>query len=307
MERQGSVGKSAGKGFLYKIAHPQRYKREQQEEMQMKRSASPAPPLTNEIQHPREQSSTKEAIVADDSSSIRSLPSSSAPPVPAAQQQPRPSTPQPVTMFPTWPEYVDYLDSSETVHSALYFPLSQPALHARDSSMATMPPLPPPSTRSSLLRRSRNFMDKPEDDDHTSFSAFGHPSASSTSSSSDTSSVRTSRFTRSSSSSSEVSTPATTPSTSPRPSLSLNGSRSMSSSSSGKNPASFGIAAALAGATGVSTAMVGVAKPDDQVSLRGREFADDSASEYSVASSIQSAVSEGRGRSGFVKRLGLKK
>ncbi|KAG0037279.1 hypothetical protein BGZ82_002824 [Podila clonocystis] len=307
VERQGSVGKSAGKGFLYKIAHPQRYKREQLEEMQLKRSASPSPPLTDEIQHPRVQSSTKEAIVAEDSSSIRSLPSSSALPVPATQQQPHPSTPQPATVFPSWPEYVDHLDSSETVHSALYFPLSQPASQVPDSSMAAMPPLPPPSTRSSLLRRSRIFMDKPEDDDHTSFSAFGHPSASSTSSSSDTSSGRPSFFTRSSSSSSEVSTPATTPSTSPRPSLSLNGSRSMSGSSSGKNPASFGIAAALAGATGVSTAMAGVAKPDDQVSLRGKEFADDSASEYSVASSMHSADSEGRGRSGFVKRLGLKK
>ncbi|KAF9315491.1 hypothetical protein BG003_002949 [Podila horticola] len=307
MERQGSVGKSAGKGFLYKIAHPQRYKREQQEELQLKRSVPPSP-LINEIQQPREQVSTKEAIMVDDSSSIRSLPSTSAPPDPAPQQQPRPSTPQPATVFPSWPEYVDHLDSSETVHSALYFPLARPAAHTADSSMtAMMPPQPPPSTRSSLLRRSRIFMDKPEDDDHTSFAAFGHPTATSTLSS-DTSSVRPLFFARSPSASSEVSTPATTPSSSPRPSLSLNGSRPMSSGSvSGKNPASFGIAAALAGATGVSAAMAGVARTDD-MSSGGRGFnGDDSASEYSVASSMQSADSEGRGRSGFVKKLGLKK
>ncbi|KAG0074243.1 hypothetical protein BGZ93_001399 [Podila epicladia] len=306
MERQESGGKSAGKGFLYKIAHPQRYKREQQEELQLKRSTSPSPPLANEIE-PREHISTKEAMVVNESSSVRSLPLFAAPPAPAPQQQPRPSTPQPATVFPSWPEYVDHLDSSETVHSALYFPLSQPASHSPDSHLAAMPP---PSTRSSLLRRSRMFMDKAEDDDLTSFSAFGHPSSYSTPSS-DTSSVRPSFFTRSSSTaSSEVSTPATTPSTSPRPSLSLNGSsRPMLGSNLSKNPASFGIAAALAGATGVSTAMAGgVARPDE-MSSRGRGFncENDSASEYSVASSMQSTDSEGRGRSGFVKKLGLKK
>lgn len=312
MERQGSVGKSTGKGFLYKIAHPQRYKREQQEEMQLKRSASPSPPLASEIE-PREQISTKEAMVVNDSSSIRSLPLFAASPAPAPQQQPRPSTPQPATVFPSWPEYVDHLDSSETVHSAIYFPLSQLASHAPDANLAAM--MPPPSTRSSLLRRSRMFMDKPEDDDHTSFAAFGHPSSFSTPPSSDTSSVvvRPSFFTRSSSTaSSEVSTPATTPSTSPRPSLSLGGGGSrptmLTGSSSGKSPASFGIAAALAGATGVSTAMAGgVARRPDEMSSRGKGFdGDDSASEYSVASSMQSTDSEGRGRSGFVKKLGLK-
>ncbi|KAF9330943.1 hypothetical protein BG006_006136 [Podila minutissima] len=313
MECQGSVGKSAGKGFLYKIAHPHRYKREQQEELQLKRSASPFPPLANAIEL-REQISIKEPMVVNDSSSIRSLPPFAAPPAPAPQQRPRPSTPQPATVFPSWPEYVDHLDSSETVHSAIYFPLSQPASHAPDANLAAM--MPPPSTRSSLLRRSRIFMDKPEDDDHTSFAAFGHPSSFSTPPSSDTSSVvvRPSFFTRSSSTaSSEVSTLATTPYTSPRPSLSLNGGGGsrpimLTGSSSGKNPASFGIATALAGATGVSTAMAGgVARRPDEMSSRGKGFnGDGSASEYSVASSMQSTDSEGRGRSGFVKKLGLK-
>lgn len=292
MERQGSVGKSAGKSFLYKIAHPQRYKREQQEEMQ-KRSFSPSPPLTNREIQTREQVSIKEAVVVDDSSSIRSLPSSSPPPAP--QQQPRPVTPQSqATHFPAGPEYVDHLDSSEMVHSALYFPLSQPASRAPDS-LAAMPP-PPSSARSSLLRRSRIFMDKADEDDHTSFAAFGHPSPSLTAS--DTVSTRPSFFARSSSAaSSEVSTLASTPSTSPRPSLSIHGSRAVSSgSSSGK--ASFGIAAALAGATGVSTAMVGVARPDDRKGL------DDSASEHSVASSMPG--DELRGRSEVVKKLGKK-
>lgn len=73
----------------------------------------------------------------------------------------------------------------------------------------------------------------------------------------------------------------------------------MSSGSSSGKAASFGIAAALAGATGVSTAMVGVARPDDRKGL------DDSASEHSVASSMQSG-DELRGRSGFVKKLGKK-
>ncbi|KAI9235626.1 MAG: hypothetical protein BYD32DRAFT_453102 [Podila humilis] len=297
MERQGSVEKSAGKSFLYKIAHPQRYKREQQEEMQ-KRSLSPSSPLANSEIQTREQASIKEAVVVDDSSSIRSLPSSSPPPAP--QQQPRPVTPQPqATHFPSWPEYADSLDSSETVHSALYFPLSQPASRAPDASLAAMPPpLPPSSARSSLLRRSKIFMDKADEDDHTSFAAFGHPSPSLTPS--DTVSTRSSFFARpSSTASSEVSTPASTPSLSPRTSLSIHGSRAVSSGSS-SSKAGFGIAAALAGATGVSTAMVGVARPDDR-----KAAFDDSASEHSVASSMQSG-DELRGRSGDVKKLGKK-
>ncbi|KAG0341756.1 hypothetical protein BG000_008180 [Podila horticola] len=276
MERQGSVGKSAAKGFLYKIAHPQRYKREQQEELQLKRSIPPSP-LTNEIQQPREQVSTKEAIVVDDSSSIRSLPSTSAPPDPAPQQQPRPSTPQPATVFPSWPDRAhsgfqydcDDAPTTSTQHPELTLASIQDLYgQTRGRRPHVLRGVRTPDSYFDIVQR--HFI-------RSSFVLCSIPV----------------RIVRSINTSDNA--------------ILISAAVAQSQWLSAQNPASFGIAAALAGATGVSAAMAGVARTDD-MSLGGRGFNDDdSASEYSVASSRQSADSEGRGRSGFVKKLGLKK
>ncbi|KAG0349620.1 hypothetical protein BG004_000026 [Podila humilis] len=328
-ERRGSVNISSAKTFLFKMTHPQRYKREQQEELQQLSYSASVASFKSEIHPPQDDDTASDKDVnVNDASSTMSLPVSPSAPAQLQQQLPPPSMPQQqgAMLFQPSPEYFDHLDSSETTHADSYFP--QPRAPTAVSGA---------TVRSSLFRRSMMFLEKPEDEDFTSFLAFGHTSSAvqslgndstlsissltsfSTTSSSTSSSVRPAFFTRSSTS--ETSTPpASSPATSPRTSINLGyPTRPVLSKAgtggSSKTTSGFGLAAALAGTTSVSTAMAGVVHGSssnvDGTSAESM-IVDDGASVFSIGS-IQSAASEEcrgssiRGRNGFVKKLGLKK